>query len=217
MKTHQFQERTWIEDDPILPVGKATPLITFRPVYFDGTLYRPDFGDRASLLILSRKMPKRVSFLRAYSGWRAGGKKDLQDLGEGRAFFRWLQRHELSIQWRKDDFTINNFFTGADSPRHDPGDEYAQGLSFALNPIRVGKKRVKLYLEDQDVISLLRLGEGLEIDFVALTRAYISMRLDWDTSRAQAPGFLDWVRAKKLRPTLQRGQLGFTPPVEFVR
>lgn len=217
MKAHQVQDRNWQENGLSLPAGLPHPLIQFKSVYFEGNLYHPQFGDRTSLLIFSRKMPKSVSFIRAYSGWRAGGAKDLNELGEGRAFFRWLQRHELSIQWRRDDFLIHPLFTGENAPKHDPDDDFAKGLSFALRPIQVQRRRVKLYLQDQDVLSLFRINSGEERDFLSLVEEYIEMRFSWDTSKLPAPGFLDWLKSKNKRPSFHQGQIGFGPLVEFVR
>lgn len=212
MKANQYQDRNWQ-----VSAGRPISLIQFKPVYFESNLYHPSFGDRTGLLILARKMPKRVSFSRAYSGWRAGGAKDLLELGEGRAFFRWLQRHELSIEWKKEDFIIHPLFTGKDLPRHDPHDEFARGLSFALRPVRVQRRLVKLYLQDQDVLSLLKISAGEERDFLSLVEHYIEMRFHWDTTKRPAPGFLDWVKSINLRPLFRAGQLGFRPQVEFIR
>lgn len=217
MKANQIQDRNWQENVLTLPARRPNPLIQFKPVYFEGNLYHPQFGDRSSLLIFKRKMPKEVSFIRAYSGWRAGGAKDLQDLGEGRAFLRWLQRHELSIQWRRDDFLIHPLFTGENVPRHDPDDEFAKGLSFALRPVQVQRRAVKLYLQDEDVLSLMRLNSGEEKDFLSIVEDYVEMRFDWDTSKLPAPGFLDWVKSRRLRPAFRGGQMGFGPLIDYIR
>lgn len=212
MKANQYQERNWQGT-----AGRPNALVQFKSVYFEGNLYHPSFGDRTTLLILNRKMPKSVSFIRAYSGWRAGGAKDLQELGEGRAFFRWLQRHELGIQWKKDDFTIHPLFTGENIPRHDPNDDFARGLSFALRPVRVQERAVKLYIEDQDVLSLLRLQTGEERDFLSLVEDYVEMRFGREMEMGPAPGFLEWVKSMGKRPLFHQGQMGFSPAVEFIR
>ncbi len=217
MKANQYQDRNWQENVLTLPAGRPNPLIQFKPVYFEGNLYHPNFDDRTSLLIFGRRMPKKVSFIRAYSGWRAGGARDLNDLGEGRAFLRWLQRHELSVEWKKDDFLIHPLFSGKLAPNHDPQDEFAKGLSFALRPVQVQKRKVKLYLQDQDVLSLLRIKTGEEKDFLSLVEDYVEMRFDWDTTRSPAPGFLEWVRNKGKRPIFYPGQMGCRPLIDYVR
>lgn len=217
MKVNQYQDRNWQQGSHPLPAGRPNPLIQFKPVYFEGTLYSPQFGDRTSLLIFNRKMPKKVSFIRAYSGWRASGARDLLELGEGRAFLRWLQRHELSIAWKRDDFIIHPLFTGKGVPVHDPDDDFAKGLSFALRPVQVQKRKVKLYLQDQDVLSLLRIKSEDEEDFLTLVERYVEMRFHWDTSKRPAPGFLDWVKSMSIRPVIRHGQIGFGPLIDYIR
>jgi hypothetical protein len=216
MKTHQLQDRTW-QENLHLQAGRPISLIRFKPIYFEGQDYFPNFGDRSTLLIFGRKMPKKVSFIRAYSGWRAGGAKELHELGEGRAFFRWLQRHELSIEWRRDDFLIHPLFSGENIPKHHPEDDFAKGLSFALRPVQVKKRKVKLYLQDGDVLSLLKINSGTEKDFLAIVEDYIEMRFDWDTNQQPAPGFLEWVKSRSLKPAFHQGQIGFGPLITYIR
>lgn len=210
MKNTTRQGRTsglQVPYDPAQP-GRPNPLMTFSSIWFEGRYYYPRFGDRNSLLLLRYNMPKKVSFSRAYSGWRAGGSREERELGEGRAFFRWLQRHQISIQWKKTDFELNPYFSQENSPRHDPGDEMAQGLSFAIRPVRVSGRHVKLYVQDDDMLALLNLGYGEEEDFLELVMKYVTHRFQWEQWRAPAPHFLDWVKSQGKRPVFGPCQLG---------
>lgn len=195
------------------PAQRPNPILTFIPVSFEGEHWQPKFGDRNALLLLKRNMPKKVSFTRAYSGWRAGGSKDERELGEGRAFFRWLQRHDLSIDWKATDFTPHPFFAFRGAPKHSPDDEMAHGLSFAIQPVQVAGRKVKLYVQDDDMLSLLNLPYGDEEDFLELVMRYVTQRFQWEQWRAPAPNFLDWLKGQGKRPLFVPGQLGFTPPL----
>jgi hypothetical protein len=155
-------------------------------------------------------MPKKVSFPRAYAGWLASGARESIELGEGRAFFRWLQKHELSIQWREKDFTPHPYFSNFQAPQHDPKDEMAQGLSFAIKPVMVEKRHVKLYVQDKDMLGLLNLPYGKDEDFLELVMRYVSQRFEWQSWKAPAPHFLDWVMSRGARPVFSEGQLGFS-------
>ena len=156
-------------------------------------------------------MPTKVSFPRAYRGWRASGSREEAELGEGRAFLRWLQKHEISIDWEPRDFQPHPYFSHQDSPRHDPDDEMAKGLSFAVRPVRVAQRNVKLYVQDHDMLSLLSMPYGKEEDFLELVMRYVAQRFEWANWKAPAPPFLDWVVSQGSRPVFQGGQLGFTP------
>lgn len=217
MKQATLHGRTsWAtEEFSSLVLQRPTPILTFSPVFFDGRLWHPQFGDRNALLILRRNMPKKVSFARAYSGWRAGGSREERELGEGRAFLRWLQRHQLSIAWKHTDFEPHPYFACKDSPIHDPNDEMAQGLSFAIRPVSVQGRNVKLYVQDDDMLALLNLPYGDEMDFLELVMCYVTQRFQWESWRAPAPGFLDWAKGQGKRPVFMPGQLGFSPGVDF--
>lgn len=211
---HHDGRATKHSQEPSLSLG-WTPLLTFKPLKVAGQSMKPRFDDRLSLLLLKRVMPKKVSFLRAYTGWRHSGAVEEKELGEGRAFFRWLQKHELSILWKEDDFSLNTFFTSKDSPKHDPRDEMAQNLSFAIKPVRVCSRNIKLYVEDRDVLSLLHLPYGREKDFLEIVESYVAERFEWEVWRAPSPSFLDWTKSRGLRPVFQAGQLGFQLPNIF--
>lgn len=190
---------------------RPNPIVTFSPVYALGKKWQPNFGDRHALLLLKRKMPKQVSFPRAYNGWRHSGAKEERELGEGRAFLRWLQKHELSIEWKERDFTPHPYFSHPACPKHDPDDEMAQNLSFAIRPVRVEGRTIKLYVEDTDMLSLLSMPYGNEEDFLELVMRYVAQRFQWESWRAPAPHFLDWVTSQGKRPLFSPGQLGFRP------
>lgn len=186
-------------------------LLTFNPFWACGQKWRPYFGDRNTLLILRRKMPKEVSFQRAYTGWRCSGANEERELGEGRAFLRWLQKHQLSISWSEKDFTLHPLFSHPLAPAHEKNDEMAENLSFAIRPVRVAERNIKLYVQDVDMLSLLQMPYGQEKDFLYLVGKYIQERFKWETWRAPAPSFLDWVIAQACRPLFAPGQLGFRP------
>ena len=201
---------TEIEFNPLHPC-RPNPIITFASLWAQGVLYTPSFGDRHSLLLLKRSMPKKVSFQRAYTGWRASGAREANELGEGRAFLRWLQRHELSIEWKERDFNPHPYFSQTNSPMHDAHDEMAKGLSFAVRPVKVEGRNIKLYLQDDDMVSLLNMPYGKEEDFLELVMRYVAQRFEWESWRAPATPFLDWVVSHGMRPIFLPGQLGFHP------
>lgn len=190
---------------------RPNPIVIFNPVWAEGQRWYPDPGDRHALTLLKRKTEKKVSFHRAYRGWRASGAREEAELGEGRAFLRWLQKFDLSIDWKEKDIRVNPFFADKDSPKHDPQDEMAQGLSFAIKPVSVQKRRIKLYIPDQDMISILNTPYGNEEDFLDLVMKYVSQRFEWNEWKAPAPTFLDWLSSQGKRPLFKSGQLGFDP------
>lgn len=201
---------SWFEQDPCsLSSIRPNPILTFSPVHYDGQSWQPKFGDRNALLLLRRNVPKKVSFARAYAGWRAGGSKEEKELGEGRAFFRWLQRHHLSIEWKDTDFAPHPYFACPFAPKHASGDEMAIGLSFAIKPVEVIGRKVKLYVQDDDMLSILNMPYGVEEDFLELVMRYITQRFQWESWRAPAPKFLDWLTGQGKRAVFERGQLGF--------
>lgn len=177
-----------------------------------GVKHSPKLGDRTTFLLLQRKMPKEVSFARAYNGWRAGGSREEAELGEGRAFMRWLQRHELGIAWTKHDLQLHPYFLNAEAPKHDPGDEFAKGMSFAIAPVVVQGQQVKLYVQDLDMLRLIHVEFGQEEDFLTLVQRYIEQRHLWTQWKAPAPAFVDWVTSQGRRAVFSLGQLGFSLP-----
>lgn len=209
MKNHAIPGR--ITDTLIRP----TPIVTFAKVYAEYEWWQPNPGDRHALLLLRRQMPKKVSFMRAYRGWRASGSKEEKEFGEGRAFLRWLQRHELAIDWTPRDFAPHPFFSAPNSPRHDKDDEMAKGLSFAIKPVMVHDRKIKLYVRDDDMLNLLNMPFGREEDFLELVMRYVAQRFEWENWRAPAPLFLDWIKNQGIRPVFQSGQLGFDPMISL--
>lgn len=204
MKNHAIQG--WISQDLIRP----TPIVTFSRVFAEGRWWIPTPGDRHALLILRRNMPKKVSFTRAYRGWRASGAREEKELGEGRAFLRWLMKHELAIDWTQRDFEPHPYFSHPSAPRHDKDDELAHSHSFAIRPIQVGERKIKLYVRDDDMLNLLSMPYGNEEDFLELVMKYVTQRFEWETWRAPAPPFLDWVKSLGKRPSFQLGQVGLS-------
>jgi hypothetical protein len=194
--------------DPDSPC-RPSPLITFNPIRLNGKLKYPNFSDRTSLLLLKLKTPGTLSFREAYEQWWKDGPSLDRELGEGRAFLRWLQRKQMSIKWSKKDFNLHSYFLQEDSPKHFAGDEMARGLSFAVKPVEVNKRKVILYLKDEDVLNLINMPYGLDEDFLLLVKNYVKMRFQWEEWQAPSPPFLDWMKAQARRPAFSRGQLGF--------
>lgn len=197
--------------DPNFSCSPA-PVMRLRHVQVRGTRWAPELGDRTLMLLLRRKMPKEVSFTRAYTGWREGGSREESELGEGRAFLRWLQRHELGIKWERGDVILHPYFLDPKAPRHDPTDETAKGLSFAIAPVEVNHRRVKLYVQDEDVLRLIHSAYGVEKDFLQLVKSYIQQRHQWQKWQAPAPGLVDWLTNLGMKPVFSIGQLGFSLP-----
>lgn len=191
---------------------RPNPIVTFSPLYIFDKKWSPAFGDRHALLLLRRVMPKKVSFQRAYTGWRLSGAREEAELGEGRAFFRWLQKHELSVDWKERDFSPHPYFCHPDAPVHDPDDEMARGLSFAIRPVDIEGRKIKLYVRDNDMLSLLQMPYGKEENFLELVMRYVASRFEWESWRAPAPTFLDWMVSHGKRPIFEVGQLGFRAP-----
>lgn len=191
--------------------GRPIPLIKFAPLWAEGRKWNFAPTNREILLLFKHNLPTKVSFQRAFQGWRASGAREEKELGEGRAFLRWLQKHHISVEWKKRDFTPHPYFQNPDNPRHDPTDELARGLSFAIKPVEVAGRRVKLYVQDNDMLALLATPFGHEEDFLELVKKYIATRFDWESWRAPAPHFMDWVMVNGKRPLFGAGQLGFSP------
>jgi hypothetical protein len=192
--------------------GQAThSLITFSPIWVEGQKWIPSPGDRHALLWLKHQASTSIAFSRAYSGWRISGAKEEQELGEGRAFLRWMQKRKIGVEWGEKDFCLSPLFSGPDAPTHAPDDELARGLSFAIRPVKVGERKIKLYVQDADMLGLLHLGYGKEDDFLELVKRYIAQRFQWEKWNAPAPGLLDWIKSSGQRPVFQSGQLGFAP------
>lgn len=192
---------------------RPNPLIRFAPVTVEDRLWYPNPSDVHALSLLRRVTETKISFVRAYRGFRISGAREEKELGEGRAFLRWLDKYKLSIAWKEQDFTPHPYFCQKDSPRHDPYDEMASGLSFAVKPVTVSERKVKLYIQDKDIISLLNLPYGEEEDFIELVMRYVALRFKLETWRAPAPYFLHWVTNQGIRPVFDKGQLGFDHPI----
>lgn len=194
------------------PLITPTPVVNFKQVYAEGRYWAPRISDKAALQLLKRKMAKQVSYLRAYRGFRASGAKEEKELGEGRAFLRWLIRHELSVAWESEDLQLHPFFGQKDAPRHDPNDEMAMDMSFAIAPVSVNGKKVKLYLADDDVLRLFHMQQGQQEDFLKLVSRYIEQRHQAQARLLPALPFVEWLALQGHRPGFNRGQIGFQLP-----
>jgi hypothetical protein len=202
---------SWSYDDDTKGPCRPTPLISLSPIRINGKLKYPAITDRVALALLKHKTSKKLSYRNAYKEWFSDGSWLDRDLGEGRSFLRWLQKTGQSIDWKPHDFSLHSYFTDEWAPKHAPDDEMAQGLSFAIKPVEVSGRRVKLYLQDEAVLNLINMPYGEEHDFLELVKEYVKIRFQWEKWRAPAPPFLDWVKAQAKRPIFQSGQLGFCP------
>lgn len=196
------------DDGPHRPC-RPNPIVTFAPIWAENQLWHPKINDRHALLLLRYQMENKVSLVRAYRGWRASGSREERELGEGRAFFRWLQKHQISIEWKKEDFNPHPYFSHPHCPQHDPDDEMSKNLSFCVRPVRVQGRNIKLYIQDTDMVSLLNMPYGNEEDFLELVMRYVAFRFQLEKWRAPAPSFLNWVTNQGSRPVFSSGQLGF--------
>lgn len=208
-KTLNYGRITWSYDDfdPQVPC-RPNPLITFTPFKINGKLKHPIFTDKVGLSLLLSRGPKTLSFRDAYTTWFCDHYFVDKDLGEGRSFARWVYKNQISIQWKHGDFSLHKYFQQSNSPKHDPGDEMSRGQSFAVKPVEVSNRKVKLYLEDEAVLNLINLPYGEDRDFIELVRNYVRLRFQWEEWRAPAPPFLDWVKSQGQRPVFSSGQLG---------
>lgn len=208
--TWSYQE----DFDPEIPCRPA-PFITFSPVRINGKLKTPAFSDKISLEILKYKTDHKYSFRDVYKKWYLEGSWVDRDLGEGRAFLRWLKQSGYSVEWRGEDFKLHPYFISQKAPKHSPHDEMAKGLSFAVKPVEVHERKIKLYLMDEAILNLISLPYGEDTDFIELVMEYIKRRFEWEKWKAPAPTFIDWVKAGAKRPVFMVGQLGFCPSTSF--
>jgi hypothetical protein len=195
--------------DPKVPC-RPSPMITFSPIKINNKIKYPSFTDKTALSILKWKAPSQTTFKEAYIEWYCQGFWHEKDLGEGRSFLRWLQKNNTSMTWKPHDFKLHDYFLQKGAPRHDPDDELAKDHSFAIKPVEVNNRRIKLYLEDAAILNLLGLPFGQDQDFIQLVQEYVKCRFQWEEWRAPAPPFLDWVKARGKRPTFMAGQIGFS-------
>lgn len=187
-------------------------LIRFKDVWHEGRYipFNPD--DLYALLILQKHTSKQVSYERAFRGWKNSPFLH-EKRSDGRAFYSWLNRHHLSIIWKADDFYVNPILSSPLAPRHDENDELAPGHSFVIRPQMVDGRKIKLYVQDRDMIKILNLHIGEHIPLPELTKRYITQRLEWEKKLVPAPSFLDWIVALGKRPLIEEGELGFFPQV----
>jgi hypothetical protein len=195
--------------DPKVPC-RPSPLFTFAPVRINGKLKHPIFTDKVAFSIIKYKALTPLTFREAYIRWYCEGAFTERDLGEGRAFYRWLYNHQSYIQWKPQDFKLHAYFTQGNAPKHDPGDELAHNHSFAIKPVEINKRKVKLYLEDAAILNLITMPYGEDDDFMNLVEEYVRARFQWEKWRAPAPTFLDWIKARGSRPVFSSGQLGLS-------
>lgn len=209
-QTLSYGKISWAYDgfDPDVPC-RPFPLMKFTPVKIKGHFKTPTFSDKLSLQIIKLRARHEMSFQEAYTEWVLRRQFYDKDLSEGRSFIKWLKDHDCSIKWKNGDYKLHDYFCLPNSPRHDPYDEMAENLSFAIKPVEVNQRKVKLYLQDEAVLNLISLPFGEDHDFISLVKEYVTLRFQWEKWRAPAPPFLDWVKAQAKRPVFSKGQLGF--------
>lgn len=194
------------EEDSLRP----SPLIFFTPIRYQNKPRVPNLTDRDFILIMKLEGENFVSFREAYIEAVCRDSRDAHELGEGRALLRWLRKHRLEIKWKDYDFKMHSYFENG--PSFDEGDELAKDHCFSILPVTVMGRTIKLYIEDEAMLSLLSLDYGEEENFISLVKKYIARRIQWEHWRAPAPTFLDWVKAHGKRPVFSPGQLGFQIP-----
>lgn len=211
-KALNYGRISWAYEDDFNPEVPCSPspLFNFNPVRINGKYKSPLITDKTALLIMKLPYSEKVAFKEAYKSWFCDGPWIDRDLGEGRAFLKWLKQNELSIKWKQEDFKFHEYFMQENSPRHDPGDEMARDLSFVVAPVEVGTRKIKLYLQDEAVLNLISMPYGEEEDFLTLVKAYIKMRFQWEKWRAPSPPFLEWIKASAKKPLFSKGQLGLS-------
>ena len=187
---------------------RPTPLMHFSSIRYQGKPRVPAITDRDSLTIMKLKGQKKIPFREAYIESVCRDSRDAHELGEGRALIRWLRKHKAMILWKDGDFKMHSYFE--DGPGFDNDDEY----SFSILPVTVMGRTIKLYIQDEAMLSLLSLEYGEEESFISLVRRYIARRIQWEHWRAPAPTFIDWVKNEGKRPVFEKGQLGFRPCIE---
>jgi hypothetical protein len=209
-QTLNYGRITWGYDDfePSLPCI-PTPLVSFSPIRFNGKVKYFNFTDRQSLELLKYKTDHRMTLREAYGRWPNKSYQHELDLGESRAFIKWLKDHKVSIKWSPQDYSLHQYFNQKNSPTHLKDDEFSLGQSFSISPLVVNKRVIKLYLEDESILNLLSLTFGEEENFFKLIESYILLRFQLVKWNAPAPLFIDWLRASGKRPIFHSGQMGF--------
>ncbi len=193
---------SWGYEDSAL---RPTPLLFFTPIRFQGRPRIPKISDRDCLLMMKLRGERKISFREAYVEAVCRDSRESNELGEGRALIRWLKKNKFMILWKDGDFKTHSFFE--DGPGFEPGDEH----SFSILPVTVMGRNIKLYIEDEAMLSLLSIEYGEEEEFLSLVRRYIARRIQWEHWHAPAPTFLDWVKVEGKRPVFKGGQVGFKP------
>lgn len=193
------------EDDDDRPL----PLVTFSHVRYRGKTYLPKITDREALLILKIRGEKKISFADAYVEAICRDNREANEVGEGKALIRWLKARKMMIEWKKNELRLHSMFTDESAPGFSPEDELSRDHIFSISPVTVLGRCIKLYVEDEAMLSLIQLQYGEEEDFLSLVRRYVARRIQWELWRAPAPTFHDWVKNEGKRPVFKKGQLGF--------
>ena len=206
-----YGKASWSYEDEFDPNAfcRPHPVFSFNPIRINGKLTRLAFSDQVSFDLMKRRTQNSLPLRDAYLQWMRNHSFHHSDLGEGRAFLHWLSKEKKSISWNQRDIKVHPYFL-QDGPKHQIDDEYAKNLSFAINPVNVMGRRVKLYLEDDSIMRLLSIPLGEEHDFLELVMKYITMRFHREKWHSPAPTFLDWVKILGKRPVFLRGYLGFS-------
>jgi hypothetical protein len=190
-------------------LSRPTPLFYLSPIHIRGRPHYPNIKDRELLRLFKLRGSKFMPFSEAYRIWRLQGPKEEEELGEARAYLRWVISKELTLTFRKRDLSLHPYFQSPGKREEDEKNDFMTELSFSIPTINLGDRKIKLYLQDDSVISLLNLDFGEEMDFLELVRLYIKKRLEWEKWRAPAPLFYEWVLNMGKRPIFKKGQLNY--------
>jgi hypothetical protein len=200
---------SWDYGSPDVELGEIPrPIFSLTPIRINHKIKHPHFSDKVILDLIKYKTSQKIAFRIAYIEWHHSISWQRDDPNEGRSFLKWLKTTPYSIYWTQEELGLNEYFLDPLAPKHGSQDELAQEYSFAIKTVVVQNRRIKLYLEDEAILSLININQGLEKDFLELVELYIKKRFLWEKWRMLSPPFLEWVKTNGLRPAFKRGQLG---------
>lgn len=189
-------------NDLILPV----PLFGLNTFKVRGRKIELKFSDKVSFKLLTVTSSKKLPLPQLYQSWEKARDREDEQLGEGRSFLNWMRRNQFSILWKKNDITFHPYFNQTNG-WFDPRDNFLIDHAFSIPSVLVGKRKIKLYIKDEDMLQLLHLPTGEESDFLDLVRGYVSFRLEREKTSFPLAAFVDWVNISGKRPLFRKGDL----------
>ncbi len=155
----QYGRISWSYNDFDPEVAcRPTPLFQFKTIRIAGRAVTPKLSDKHALLLLKRKLPKVMSFSEAYRSWWKSGRREIEELGEGLSFLKWLKANGLSVAFKRSDFHFHPYFQPS-------GTKDSEHL-FTITSVDVLGRKVKLFVEDEDMIQILHFPYGRDVDFL---------------------------------------------------